>query len=191
MSALSEPVVDLIDACLAGDQPAMRRLVNRFRGQVFGLCYRMLGHREDAEDTAQETFVRVLGSLSRWDRHRPFEPWLLAIAGNRCRTALAKRMRRPTTTPYVEEISDHADQLQAARHLSEEVQLALGGLREQYRQAFRLFHEQQLSYEEIAAVLDCPLGTVKTWVHRARRELVSRLRARGVVEASDHAVPRT
>ena len=61
-------------------------LVNRFRGQVFGLCYRMLGQRQDAEDAAQETFVRVLKNLHRWDPARPFEPWLLTIAGNRCRT---------------------------------------------------------------------------------------------------------
>ena len=81
----------LIRRCLAGDQAAMLALVERFRGQVFGLCYRMLGHREDAEDAAQETFVRVLKNLHRWDADREFQPWLLAIAGNRCRTALAEQ----------------------------------------------------------------------------------------------------
>jgi RNA polymerase sigma-70 factor (ECF subfamily) len=60
--------------------------------------------------------------------------------------------------------------------LAEEVELALSGLRDDYRQAFLLFHEQELSYAEIGELLDCPLGTVKTWVHRARLELLSQLR---------------
>src|ERR687898_466643 len=85
----------LVGQCLAGSQSAMLTLVERFRGQVFGLCYRMLGQRQDAEDAAQETFVRVLKNLHRWDQGRDFEPWLFAIAGNRCRTALAARRRKP------------------------------------------------------------------------------------------------
>src|SRR3954468_10312404 len=84
----------LVKRCLRGDQTAMLALVERFQGQVFGLCLRMLGQRQDAEDAAQETFVRVLRNLHRWDAERDFEPWLLAIAGNRCRTALSVRGRR-------------------------------------------------------------------------------------------------
>ena len=83
----SHDLATLVSHCLAGDQGAMIALVDRFKGQVFGLCYRMLGQRQDAEDAAQETFVRVLKNLHRWDQARDFEPWLLAIAGNRCRTA--------------------------------------------------------------------------------------------------------
>ena len=86
----------LVNRCIAGSQPAIGELVNRFQGQVFGLCYRMLGQREDAEDATQETFVRVVNNLQRWDPARAFEPWLLTIAGNRCRTKLAKRKRRPS-----------------------------------------------------------------------------------------------
>ena len=63
----------LIRRCLTGDQGAMLALVERFRGQVFGLCYRMLGQRQDAEDVAQETFIRVLKNLHRWDAARDFE----------------------------------------------------------------------------------------------------------------------
>jgi RNA polymerase sigma-70 factor (ECF subfamily) len=166
----------------------MRQLVERFQGQVFGLCYRMLGQRQDAEDMAQETFVRVLKSLDKWDSERDFEPWLLAIAGNRCRTQLAKRMRRPATSALAEHLPDTSPDMQAAQHLAEEVELALEYLREEYRQAFLLFHEQELSYAEIGEVLDCPLGTVKTWVHRARRELIAQLRQRGVVSEVQHVV---
>ena len=172
----------LIDECLAGDQKAMVDLVNRFRGQVFGLCYRMLGHREDAEDAAQETFVRVLKNLHTWDSNRDFEPWLLAIAGNRCRTALAKRMRHPAPRPLTEPIPAQTYDIHAARQLTEEVEMALDRLRDQYRHAFVLFHQQELSYAQIARVLKCPIGTVRTWIHRARRELIGHLQTREVVE---------
>ena len=187
----------LIRRCLTGDQGAMMALVERFRGQVFGLCYRMLGQRQDAEDVAQETFVRVLKNLHRWDAERDFEPWLLAIAGNRCRTALSTRKRRPAAEILPEQISDGLPDIQAAKNLAEEVSLALAGVREDYRQAFVLFHEQELSYTEIAEAMNVPLGTVKTWVHRARRELIEELQRRGVVvergstaEEQKHAMPR-
>ncbi len=166
----------------------MLDLVARFQDRVFGLCYRMLGQRQDAEDAAQETFVRVLNNLARWDANRDFEPWLLAIAGNRCRTALAVRARRPTAQPIVVAPADRSVELQAARQLGEEVELALQRIRDEYRQAFVLFHEQELSYEEIAAVMQCPLGTVKTWIHRARIELIRLLREREVVQERRHAM---
>ncbi|MDX1946381.1 MAG: RNA polymerase sigma factor [Pirellulaceae bacterium] len=180
----------LVRRCLAGEQPAMLALVERFQGQVYGLCYRMLGQRQDAEDAAQETFIRVLKNLHRWDPARDFEPWLLAIAGNRCRTALSTRKRRPVGEVVVELVADDAPDHHAAENLAEEVQLALGGVREEYRQAFVLFHEHELSYAEIAEAMAVPLGTIKTWVHRARRELVDCLRRRGVVPESRHEVPR-
>ena len=178
----------LVTNCLTGDQSAMLELVELYRSRVFGLCYRMLGQVQDAEDAAQETFVRVLKNLSRWDSSRAFEPWLLAIAGNRCRTAISKRMKRPASQPLVEPIEDGRTETQAFRHLAEEVQVALQELRPEYRQAFVLFHEHEMSYLEIAAAMECPLGTVKTWVHRARRELIACLQRRQVVEERRCAV---
>ena len=176
----------LVQRCLAGQQDAMHALVERYQAQVFGLCYRMLTNREDAEDATQETFVRVLKSLHRWDSTRDFEPWLLAIAGNRCRTMLARRSRKPISTPLVDHLPDRAPDMQAAQNLAEEVTLAMEDMREEYRQAFLLFHEQELSYADIGAALDCPVGTVKTWVHRARRELIERLERREVVSEVRH-----
>jgi RNA polymerase sigma-70 factor (ECF subfamily) len=172
----------------------MLALVERFQGRVFGLCYRMLGQRQDAEDAAQETFVRVLKNLHRWDCGRDFEPWLLAIAGNRCRTALATRRRKPVAESAVELLADDAPDDRAAAQLGEEVQLALAQVRAEYREAFILFHEHELSYAEIAETMDVPLGTIKTWVHRARKELIESLQQRGVIfqkqQSIGHAVSR-
>ncbi len=80
----------LVEALRSGDPQAPRLLVERFQGVVFGLCYRMMNHQQDAEDVAQETFVRALRSMARFDARRPIRPWLLEIAANRCRTALAR-----------------------------------------------------------------------------------------------------
>lgn len=187
---LSDDVRELVGRCLRGDQSAMLELVEQYRGQVFGLCYRMLRHRQDAEDVTQECFVRALRSLHRWDNQREFLPWLLAIAGNRCRTMLSARMRQPASSSLVEHISDNTLEVTEAKNLAEEVELALGTLRAEYRQAFLLFHQHELSYAEISTTLGCPLGTVKTWVHRARRELIARLAQRGVVQELRNEVRR-
>jgi len=78
-------------------------------------------------------------------------------------------------------IPDATVENRKAELLAEEVELGLTGIRDEYRRAFLLFHQQEMSYLEIAETMDVPLGTVKTWVHRARRELIQRLRTRGVL----------
>jgi len=152
----------------------MFALVDQYQGRVYGLCYRMLGHRVDAEDITQETFLRVFRSLHRWDANRDFLPWLFAIAGNRCRTLLAKRSHHnhfQLIDNLVGESTGSSIEGDNEYDLGEEIQLALAQLKDNHRLAFILFHEQQLSYLEIAESMDCPVGTVKTWIHRARKEL--------------------
>ena len=170
----------LVQRCLDGDETGMRTLVERFQGIVFGLCHRMLGHREDAEDVAQDVFLRMFRSLQKWDSSRPFRPWLLTIAANRCRTALSKRMRLPVATELQIHPPSVASELESIG-LAEELQLALGELRDDYRMCFVLFHQQELSCAEVAEIMQCPQGTVKTWLHRARRKLADNLIRRGVV----------
>jgi len=179
----------LIFRCLQGESDAQLELVQRFQGAVFGLCFRMLGHQQDAEDAAQESLVRMLRSLHAWDAEREFEPWVLAIAGNRCRTAMGKRQRQMTTEVLPEEVPDRPGNDGTAAHLAEEVHQALAGMREDYKTAFVLFHENELSYAQIAEALAVPLGTIKTWVHRARKEIIDHLRQRGVVAEPRHEMP--
>jgi len=183
---LSKEVRELVRRSLAGDETARAALVVRYQGQVFSLCYRMLRHRQDAEDAAQETFVRAFRSLRSYDSKREFEPWLLAIAGNRCRSQLSLRVRAPRPQALHDELADEREIHDAGTGLAEEVGRAIDKLRADYRAAFVLFHQQHFSYAEISETLECPVGTAKTWVHRARREVARLLVERGVVEEMKH-----
>jgi RNA polymerase sigma factor (sigma-70 family) len=172
--------VTLVRRCLRGEAEAIQLLVERFQAEVYGLCVRLLNHRHDAEDVTQEVFLRVFRSLRGWDSGRPLKPWIMGIAVNRCRTWLAQRARRP-------ELVDHLQDTVAGRaeddcaELLQEIQAGLAELRLEYRTVFVLFHEQGQPYEEIAQALDRPVGTIKTWLHRARLEILERLRRRGMV----------
>ncbi len=170
----------LVEALLTGDSYAARLLVERYQTLVFALCFRMMGHRQDAEDVAQETFVRALRGIAGFDPERPVRPWLLGIAANRCRTALVKRSKRPGLTEAPEEYVDPRPGLIDPDGLAAELSRALDRLRPEYRMVFTLFHEQNLAYEDIAMALDRPVGTVKTWLHRARAELAEHLSRRGI-----------
>ena len=174
----------ILAGCLRGDEQAVRALVEQYQGMVFSLCLRLLGNRQDAEDVVQETFIRVVRSLASYDRSRRFEPWLLAIAANRCRTLLAAQSRRREVVIPWEHIAAKPSHGLEEEHLREELTQALETLRPEHRQAFVMFHQMEMSYAQIAEVLDCPINTVKTWIHRARRQLVAHLQARRVLESS-------
>jgi RNA polymerase sigma factor (sigma-70 family) len=170
----------LVQRCLLGHAEAIRQLVERFQSEVFGLCVRLLHHRHDAEDVTQEVFLRIFRSLHRWDSARPLRPWVMGIAVNRCRTWMAQRARRPEPVDYLQETASCPPSDDASELLSE-IRAAVDGLRPDYRTVFVLFHEQGHPYEDIAQSLDRPVGTIKTWLHRARLEVLERLRERGMV----------
>jgi RNA polymerase sigma-70 factor (ECF subfamily) len=178
----------LVRRCLKGDEAAIESLVARYQSDVFGLCVRLLHHRQDAEDVAQEVFLRVFRSLKRWDSSRPFKPWVMGITVNRCRTWMSQRARRPELVDYLHETaaSPSADD---GAELAREIQAALGELRWEYRSVFVMFHERGVPYEEIAEAIEKPIGTVKTWLHRARLEVLDRLKRRGMITEVEHELP--
>ncbi len=178
---MNESNAALAEQFRQNDETAFPKLVRRHQQLVFRVCMRILGHRQDAEDATQETFSRVAKYLDRWDSRRPLEPWLIAIAGNRCKTFLARRRVHQSLSSVGEPTSDRTAQQFAADSLCEEVHLALQTLPDNQRRAFELFHQRALNYAEIASELKCPIGTVKTWVHRARTKLIQHLRQREVV----------
>ena len=181
---MSADDASLVRGCLRGDAEAVRRLVGRFQSDVYGLCVRLLHHRHDAEDVAQEVFLRVFRSLEGWDSSRPLKPWIMGIAVNRCRTWLAQRTRRPELVDYLQDVAI-ARAPDDSTELLTEIHAALADLRIEYRTVFVLFHEQGHPYEDIAQALKRPVGTIKTWLHRARLEILDRLRRRGMVPEED------
>jgi RNA polymerase sigma factor (sigma-70 family) len=172
----------LVRCCLRGDADAVRALVERFQAEVYGLCVRLLNHRHDAEDVSQEVFLRVFRSLRRWDASRPLRPWIMGITVNRCRTWLTQRARRPEPVDYLQDTA-RTPAADDAAELLREIEAAVATLRPEYRAVFALYHEQGQPYEDIAAALGRPVGTIKTWLHRARLEVLDRLRQRGMVSA--------
>ncbi len=174
----------IVRRCLRGDPAATRELIARFEAAVFGLCVKMLGNRHDAEDVTQEVFLRIFRSLKRWDAARPLKPWITTIAVNRCRTHAGRRANRPQLVEYLTDTAEAAP-ADDSTELRRELNAALENVRPEYRTAFVLFHEQGCSYEEIAEKLDRPVGTIKTWLHRTRIELLDWLRERGMVEEGE------
>jgi len=175
------------DASLAlsasrGDRQAFGRLVDRHKRSVYGLCLRLLRHPEDARDAAQETFVRAFTALGSYDPGQPFAPWILRIARNHCLDLVRRRSVRPAEVALegdpaegAPELPDRAtpapDETLAARQQAGRLERAVAALPDHYREVVHLFHVEHLAYKEIARTMDVPIGTVMTWLHRARARL--------------------
>jgi RNA polymerase sigma-70 factor (ECF subfamily) len=156
-----------------GDQQAFAAIVERFKGPVYGLCRRYVPG-PDAEDLAQDTFVRAFVHRERFDPERPLLPWLLTIARHRCIDHLRRRDQRQRPEPDMSAVADRSvgvEQAVASRQQLRLLARALEGLAEGPREAIVLYHLDGLSYRELAEVLDVPIGTVMTWLHRGRKRL--------------------
>jgi RNA polymerase sigma-70 factor, ECF subfamily len=181
------PDADVVALAQRGREPAYRELIRRYERPVFSLVFRMVRDRELAEDLAQDTFIKVLQHIDRYRPEFKFSSWLFKIANN---VAIDHLRRRQLDTVSMDgsphavtadavqatsfDVSTHdesaLDRLEA-KELGSAIEDAIAKLRPEYRACILLRHVEDKSYEEIAATLDLPLGTVKTYIHRARHEL--------------------
>jgi RNA polymerase sigma-70 factor (ECF subfamily) len=188
-------VEPLVRGAQAGDAQAFDELVRRFSRPIFNLAYRMAGNHEEAEDLAQEIFVKLHRSVGQFRWRSRFSTWLYAVAANTCRSGL-RRLRRIAEAEVVRLDADGEEgarppepaapgdlpgQALAKRELRQEVEDAIAELPEEFRLAVILRDLQGFEYEEIAEALQCSMGTVKSRLSRGRQRVKERLVRAGVV----------
>ena len=177
----------VVSAYLSGDERAFSELVDRYQTRLLNFIHRTIGDRERAEDLVQEVFIRVYRHLHRFDRSKKFSTWVYTIASNLAKNELRNRSRNPLVlfqtmqTSFddedrplqFEDVSARPDDLYHKRHLRELVEDTVAKLPEHHRQVFVLRELEGKSYEEIAEITDCNLGTVKSRLNRARSAFAS------------------
>lgn len=178
---------EVVRHAVAGREAAYRELIRRYQRPVFSLVYRMVRDRELAEDLTQETFVKVLNAIDSYRPEYRFSSWIFKIANNASIDHLRRRGLDTLSldgSPHAEtaeaieattlQVGDTAEsplEEVANRELGDQIEAAINTLRPEYRSCIILRHIEGRPYEEIAEILELPLGTVKTYIHRARNEL--------------------
>jgi len=172
---------DLVLRTRRGEVEAFGELVRRYQTSVFNVCYRLLGERREAEDLAQESFIRAFQRLDTFDIDRPFGPWVRRVAANLCLNYLQRfapphlplddegNARLQATWADPEATRERAERAEALR-------AAILALPAPYRAVVELRHFQELSYAEISAELSIPLSDVKSHLFRARKQLARMLK---------------
>jgi RNA polymerase sigma-70 factor (ECF subfamily) len=180
---ITPDINELIEAHLAGDPRAFEAIVARYQVRLLNFVYRMIGDRERAEDLVQEAFLRVYRHLDRFDRSRRFSTWVYTIASNLAKNELRNRSRSPLVTFERPARSDEAeastldieargtrpDDMFEQRRLRTLVDTTVSRLALHHREVFVLRELEGKSYEEIADIMHCNLGTVKSRLNRARQ----------------------
>lgn len=164
--SIDEPTVQ---AAMVGDRRALREIYEATSDRVFRLMVRMVGI-QDADDLTQQVYVRAFSKLGQFSGDSKFETWLYRLATNEALQHLRREKHRRTSELLVEPTTRHSDSVEQDEraHL---VRQALAALDPELRAIFTLKEENGLSYQEIAATLDIPEGTVGSRLNRARREL--------------------
>jgi len=193
---LTTEYADATDGKLAalaakGREGAYRELLLRYERPVFSLVYRMVRDRTLAEDLAQEAFIRAFDAIDSYKPSYKFSNWIFKIANNHTIDHLRKRKldtvsihgsphatsdaEANQTRLVVESHDENPQQYVENKELGGQIEEAIGELRPEYRTVILLRHVEGYAYEEIADIMELPLGTVKTYLHRARNELKNRL----------------
>jgi RNA polymerase sigma-70 factor (ECF subfamily) len=173
---------------------AFAPLLKRYKDKVFRLAFSIMHNETQAEDVTQDIFVKVWKGLPGYHGGASLSTWIYTIARNACLTEIKRRNRHPTISLQEPELETAADCIPALQSESPgagaemDVEMLLAKLPENYRRVITLFYLEQKAYEEVARLLGIPLGTVKTLLFRAKKELL-RLHSRELRTFSNEAGP--
>jgi RNA polymerase sigma-70 factor, ECF subfamily len=190
MPVQSDPDAVLMLRVKRGDREAFAGLVEKYKQPVMNFVYRSLRDETEAEDLAQNVFLQVYKSRSRYKQTAKFSTWLFTIARNLCFNELRRRSRHPAESIEESHVENedqpqrqYEDKSQAAPpekllqgELVQKIEEALAELPENQRSAILLCRQEELSYEEIAETLDCSLSATKSLIHRGRETLKEKLK---------------
>lgn len=162
-----------------GDPQAFAHLVETYQRPVYNMCYRMLNNAEDAEDAAQETFLRAYKSIKRYDKNRPFATWLLSIAAHYCIDKIRKRRMKIVSMEdlphlYIPDDSPGPESIMSQSEKQNRVRNLLESLSPTDRATVVMYYWYDFSYDEIAESLSLSMSAVKSRLHRARRSMAHR-----------------
>ena len=183
------PLTDLslVERCRANDDAAFSEVVARYKAKIYNYVYRMTGSSEDAEDLTQEVFIRMYTSIDTFRGQSSLNTWLFRIAGNLCIDRFRRAKNRTASYSLDEPAGDAAQAQEVADHtyephrllenveMAEQIQQALSRLPEKLRATLLLHDIEGMPYEEIAQIVGCPLGTVKSRLFNARMQLRQQL----------------
>lgn len=181
---------EIIQLCKQGDRDAFNVLVETYQKQVFNIAYNMLSDYDDASDAAQEVFIKVYRSITSFKEQSAFSTWLYRICSNVCKDILRKRQRRGVSVSLDtdSDSAEHIGELPSQQPTPEEhivmnerqqaVREAIDSLSSEYKEIIIYSDIHRLSYDEIAKILKCPCGTVKSRLNRARNALRKKLSAK-------------
>jgi RNA polymerase sigma-70 factor (ECF subfamily) len=190
MSAEQDPDAALMLRVKQGDTAAFEQLVEKYKQPVMNVVYRMLHDATEAEDIAQNVFVQVYKSAARYEVSSKFSTWLFTIARNLCLNELRRRSRHPADSMdagHPEQEEQPSQQFEDKKtfsppesllqgELEQKIEEALTELPENQRTAIMLCRQDELSYEDIAKVLQCSLSATKSLIHRGREALKQKLK---------------
>jgi len=172
----------LVKSCLQGDMGSFGELVRRYQKQVYSLAYRLTNDAEEAMDLSQEVFLKIYQVLERYDDSRPFFPWMYKVASNVCYSLLRKRPQESVPlekviefTPLIPKIESQPEDYYESREIQQLVQRAIAELPEKYRVPLVLRFLEDLTYQQIAEVMELPVSTIETRLYRGKALLQKRL----------------
>ena len=184
----------LVSQTLKGEEGAFSTLIKRYEKQIYSLAYRLTNNKDDAQDLAQEAFIKIYKNLDKYDHERPFFPWMYKVAANVCYSMLRQSKSHATEitlekviefSPLIPDRNTHPEEYYQTKETQKLVRQAIAELPERYRVPLVLKYLEEMSYKEISEILDIPVTTIETRLYRGRSLLKKRLT--GILEGGKHS----